>query len=560
MMKHNPARGLALALACGLSHGQSGESLLLARDGGPLDTFGFGLAVDGDTIVVGSKADDDGGVDSGAVYVFERSRGAWTQTAKLVASDAFYHEMLGFALSIEGDTLAAGAPYDSDNGSFSGSVYVFARDRAGWVEQQKLKPLDGSTADRFGLSLAVSGGSLVAGAPFSQDAGHNSGSIYVFQRVGPTWTEWQKLIPPDLAPGDEFGYAVAKHGERLVAGSHRQDDRGSAAGKAYVYESDGLQWNLAQELFHPGAHALDHFGRAVAIGSHTLVVGAPGDDGEGSAAGAALVFERDDVKFAPTQRLVASRPEAGAQFGLSLALSGGRLVVGAPYEDARGPDAGAAYVFERIGTGWVQTARLVPGTAAEHDYGGWAVAVSGDAVLTGAWGDDDLGQRCGSVTAFDASLPFVAFCAGDGSGRPCPCANESLPGLAEGCRNSTGGGGRLVAGGSAGIVADDMRPTALGLPAGSFGILFAGRDAVAGGDGLPLGAGLRCAGGTALRLGFRLENGSGAMGWGPGLGAEGDWGPGDVRRFQVLYRDVLPGAPCRSGVNLTNGIEVVFRP
>jgi hypothetical protein len=148
------------------------------------------------------------------------------------------------------------------------------------------------------------------------------------------------------------------------------------------------------------------------------------------------------------------------------------------------------------------------------------------------------------------------YCFGDGSALPCPCANEGLG--VEGCANSSGSGGALLAQGSASAASDDLVFDATQLVAGQPALLFAGQAALAGGDGVPFGDGLQCAGGGVVRLGATIPNASGTAAWGPGLGATGGWSAGDVRYFQVWYRDPSPPGPCGSGFNLTNGVEVSF--
>ncbi len=185
-----------------------------------------------------------------------------------------------------------------------------------------------------------------------------------------------------------------------------------------------------------------------------------------------------------------------------------------------------------------------------------ALSTAGEALL--AWHDDRAGDADLLAQNFrpDGSLgagePGLAYCPGSG----CPCGNDAAGG---GCANSTGGGMVLGAGGSAGVAADDLVPTVTGGPAGKPALLFQGTARVGGGAGLPLGDGLRCAGGSIQRLAIRVLDGAGAASWGPGLAAQAGWSAGAVRDLQVWYRD--PGAgPCGSGFNLSNGYEVTFTP
>jgi len=152
----------------------------------------------------------------------------------------------------------------------------------------------------------------------------------------------------------------------------------------------------------------------------------------------------------------------------------------------------------------------------------------------------------------------VAYCFGDDSGASCPCGNSSAAGL--GCANSSGGGGLLFAGGSPSVAADDVTFHARGLLISQAALLFTGTSRIQSGAGLPFGDGLRCAGGQIRRLGVRLPGPDGAADWDfGGLASGNGWSAGEVRTYQVWYRD-SNSSPCGSGYNLTNGLEVTFQP
>jgi hypothetical protein len=163
--------------------------------------------------------------------------------------------------------------------------------------------------------------------------------------------------------------------------------------------------------------------------------------------------------------------------------------------------------------------------------------------------------------AIPGSTPAVGmpFCFGDGSGTACPCGNESASGAGQGCANSTGMGAMLSAVGSNSAGSDDLVFDCATMQPGQPALLFAGLNAVSGGMGAAFGDGLRCAGGSVVRLGVKIPNAQGDASWGPGLGATGGWGAGDTRRFQSWYRNPT-GSPCGFNFNLSNGFEVTFVP
>ncbi|MCP4373769.1 MAG: hypothetical protein GY797_37560, partial [Deltaproteobacteria bacterium] len=148
------------------------------------------VAVSGDTVVAGALGDDDNGNDSGSAYVFVKPGSGWadmTQTAKLTAADGAVDDRLGSSVAVSGDTVVAGADWDDDNGGGSGSAYVFAKPGSGWADMTqtaKLTASDGATYDYFGRSVAVSGDTVVVGAYRDDDNGTDAGSAYVFEPSG----------------------------------------------------------------------------------------------------------------------------------------------------------------------------------------------------------------------------------------------------------------------------------------------------------------------------------------------------------------------------------------
>lgn len=191
---------------------------------------------------------------------------------------------------------------------------------------------------------------------------------------------------------------------------------------------------------------------------------------------------------------------------------------------------------------------------------------------SGGFNPFDLGDNDFPPTDMDQVVPGVfllrthgaggegtPYCFGNGQGTPCPCGNNSPPSESAGCLNSTGRSATAFGFGSNSVAADDFQISARRLLPFQPALLFVGDDALNGGDGIPFGDGLRCAGNHVVRLGVKVPNAQGIATWGPGLRLVGGWGSGDVRRFQVWYRDPT-GSPCESHFNLTNGIEETFAP
>ncbi|HEV2668857.1 MAG TPA: FG-GAP repeat protein, partial [Blastocatellia bacterium] len=195
------------------------QQKLLVSDGAVLDRFGNSVAISGETVVVGAALDDDAaGLDQGAAYVFVRNGGGWNLQQKLLASDAESIDRFGFSVAISGETVIVGAFADTGAaGDRQGSAYVFVRSGAVWSQQQKLEASDAAAGDFFGFSVAISGETVVVGAPFHDDAaGADQGAAYVFVRSGGVWSQQQKLLASDAGAVDVFGASVAISGETVV--------------------------------------------------------------------------------------------------------------------------------------------------------------------------------------------------------------------------------------------------------------------------------------------------------------------------------------------------------
>ena len=194
------------------------------------------MAIDGTTVVVGARradGDGEGEGDQGSVYVFVPSGIVWIQQQKLVASDATADDQFGYSVAISGETVVVGAFFDDGAAGFDqGSAYVFVRSGIVWIQQPKLEAGDAAAGDLFGHSVAISGETIVVGAPADSAPVMNQGSAYVFARSGMVWSQQPKLLAGDAAIEDQFGTSVAISGETIVVGA---PETGSAQGSAYVF-------------------------------------------------------------------------------------------------------------------------------------------------------------------------------------------------------------------------------------------------------------------------------------------------------------------------------------
>jgi hypothetical protein len=371
----------------------SQQAYVKASNTGAEDSFGGAVAISGDTLVVGAfgEASSATGVDgdetdnsannSGAVYVFTRTAGIWSQQAYLKASNTEIDDWFGKSVSISGDTLVAGARREDSNAtgvdgdgvnnlaSNAGAAYVFTRTAGVWSQQAYLKASNTGTDDTFGGSVSISGETLVVGANAESsnatgvdgdgvnNLARNAGAAYVFTRTAGVWSQQAYLKASNTGTGDAFGWSVAISGDTVVSGAYAEGSNATGV------NGDGLN-NLA------------------------------------TGAGAAYVFTRTATIWSQQAYLKASNTDAGDAFGISAAISADTLVIGAQSEasNATGIDgdetdnsasgAGAAYVFNRKAGVWGQQAYLKASNAEATDAFGWAVATSEDTPVVAGWLED----------------------------------------------------------------------------------------------------------------------------------------------------------------------------
>ncbi len=373
------------------------------------------------------------------------------QQTYLKASNAESSDWFGHSVAISGNTAVVGAPWEdstatginNDQGNNdaldAGAAYVFVRNRAGkWEQQAYLKASNTEADDQFGYSVAISGDTIAVGALYeaSSDAGVNgnendngapySGAVYVYVRsASGIWSKQAYLKASNAEDGDFFGHSVAISRDTIVVGAHQErsnatevngnqfDNSAPEAGAAYVFVRENGQWTQQAYLKASNTDAYDQFGYSVAIDSDTIVVGAKGessntnevngdeDDNSAPEAGAAYVFVRENGQWTQQAYLKAPNPDVSDVFGISVAVSGDLVVVGAPGEssnatgvngywgnnDASG--SGAVYVFGRVfGNQWVHQAYLKASNTEMNDAFGSAVAISGNLIVVGAPGED----------------------------------------------------------------------------------------------------------------------------------------------------------------------------
>jgi UDP-3-O-[3-hydroxymyristoyl] glucosamine N-acyltransferase len=383
---------------------QFGLSVALSGDTLAVGTF----TEDSDATGVNGDQSSNAASTSGAVYVFTRSDGAWSQQAYLKASNTGAIDHFGHSLALSGDTLAVGARAEDSNAtgvngdqnsnaaSGSGAVYVFTRSGGAWSQQAYLKASNTGAGANFGHSVALSRDTLAVGA-HAEDSGAtgvngaqssisvaSSGAVYVFTRSGGAWSQQAYLKASNTGANDYFGGSVALSGSTLAVGAYGEDsdatgvngdqssNSASNSGAVYTFTRSGGVWSQQAYLKASNTGANNYFGQSVALSGDTLAVGAHYEDSDvtgvngdqtsnsASASGAVYVFTRSGGVWSQQAYLKASNTSTsdffGYFFGYSVALSDDTLAVGAPFEDSNATgvngdqssnsalDSGAVYV------------------------------------------------------------------------------------------------------------------------------------------------------------------------------------------------------------------------
>jgi FG-GAP repeat len=381
-----------LAVLASIAVAVHAEQKLVAPRGAPLDQFGYSVAISGDTLVAGSLRD--------FVTVFTRVENVWAEQATFTAPAGWH---FGIAVAIDGDTIAIGA-YKETLGAntFQGSVYIFVRNDNQWTQQAKLVAGDGDEDDVFGYSVALDGDTVVVGAP-GRDHGVFAayGAAYVFTRTGTTWTQRARLLHADGFTSDNFGLAVAVHGNTIVVSTNRHDvGLTRNQGAAWVYSRSGNNWIQQAKLIASDAAEFADFGASVDVDGSTIVVGSL-DGANDEFHGAAYIFERSGVLWREKAKLTAPDAAINDRLGFSVAIEGDTVVAGSLGDDiGTHLNQGSVHIFKRDGETWSLFAKRTAFDGAEFDILGYAVAISGDSIAAGAPNDD---TGTGSVHVLSAN-------------------------------------------------------------------------------------------------------------------------------------------------------------
>lgn len=412
---------MAIALAAGVRL-SSGIGMRADSHAGEIETlhggaegvrFGISVAVSehprGWWIAVGDDGVEDGVPVSGSVEIFRRDADrspASQRIDRIEGAAARPFDRFGAAIDLDGDTLVVGAPGDDSFGASAGRVEIHRLSESGAIAEAVLFDPDPSPADGFGGSVAIAGDLAVVGAKRADVAGLDSGRVVVFERLDGAWHATASLSPPDAAPGDWFGHAVATDGERLAVGAYGDDDLGEKSGAVWILSREQGGWAFEAKLVAPDGGSQKWFGYSLAIEGDRVLVGSPRDAPQGPSSGSVWAFDRTRGGWAPRGKILAIDGRPYDWFGYAVSLRGDQAIVGAPGRDATRADGslveacGDVVRCERRGARWRGVERVGGASPVADRLAGSCVAIGRGLAVFGQLLAEDVPPAPGEAWAF----------------------------------------------------------------------------------------------------------------------------------------------------------------
>lgn len=349
--------------------------------------FGYSTAMDGTRVAIGSPGE---AVQAGAVYTYVCAAGRCLEPTRLVAGDLAAGDLFGSVVALSLDTLAISAP-----GQQPAAVYIYTWSGSAWSQQARIGSPDGALSAGFGSALALQGDRLVIGA---DDAVSGIGAAYVYSRSGALWTSQARLAANDGLVGDRFGSSIALSGDSVLIGAPNRPGASAgshAQGAAYVYLQTLGTWSQQARLNANAAANGDRFAAAVALDGDRALISAPLAN---NGIGRAYVYERSGALWTAQAQLDAANGAAGDRFGWSVALDGDDAMVGAPFALAT---CGASYRFRRNGVAWGELPKSTIAVPLQGNLAGWSVAIDGGRFIVGVPGFAGAAEHRGAGYWFD---------------------------------------------------------------------------------------------------------------------------------------------------------------
>ncbi len=373
---------------------------LLADDRADGDLFGHSVLQLGEQIIVGAPGNDEQGDDAGAAYFFERVDGSWQQVDKLVPGTGQGGAEFGKALVSDGNELAVGSPGLIEDQRI-GAVVFYEQTSGEWQEMHRIQPEFVMTFEEFGFALSLDGDRLAVGAPGARPESFVAGVVYVFERIEGGWELAQAVKGLGLSFSDRFGSEISVLGDVLAVGAPT-DDRYTSRGRVFMYARNSGDFILADALESSSTRGYERFGSSLTLAGGDLFATAPEEsNSNGYRAGAAYRFAMGDTGWELQDRYIPGPGNENDRFGDAVGLDGRRAIVGVSGADHVVPAVGEAFIFEYSEGAWSEQAHLIPPEPAEYARFGWSVSIEGDVAVVGSEGaETEVANSSGAVYVY----------------------------------------------------------------------------------------------------------------------------------------------------------------
>lgn len=386
---------------------------LYAPDGATEDYFGYSVALDGNTALIGAPGDSGPTVPQcGSARVWVHNGSTWTEQVALRLQVAVPGDSLGQSVALEGDTALVGAPGD-DN--LAGSANVFTRSGTLWTERAKLSI--GANVIRFGWAVGLSGNTAVGSGFWYRPANlapvPYTGSAAVFTGSGSSWSLQQRLGSGSGTMEKGFGVSAAVDGDTALVGAYWDQDpiHGRVDCKVHSFIRGSTVWSTQGYLDAGDNKYGTHFGSALALEDDVAVIGMSSETTpRGFEAGAAYVMVRNAGVWSRVAIVSASDGKRLDRFGSAAAIEGDTILIGASFAEVPEPPElghlrpGRVYVFKKLAGVWTEQARIEHPQPQHHDFFGASLDLDGDTAVIGAWWNGELmSSHSGCVYVFTRS-------------------------------------------------------------------------------------------------------------------------------------------------------------
>lgn len=380
------------------------KAQLIPADSSSNSRFGTSVSLLGNRALVGAyNRTGNNSSFSGSAYIFDFNGTEWLQTAKIYADDETRNDYFGSSVSLSNNRALIGAYGNDDQGSKSGSAYIFDYDGVSWTQTSKLIPDDGEAYDYFGRAVSLIENRAIIGSPGDDTSDIDTGSVYIFEFDNTNWSQTSKITAVDRGPYNNFGTSVSLSDDKVLIGATGNQINNIKSGAAYIYEFNGSNWNFVTKLFSNNLSYNGEFGSSVSYSNGRAIVGAKGFNTNTNTynQGAVFLFEFNGTHWYQKQMLIANDMGSYDQFGAAVDISGDRIFIGAPRKDDIAYNSGVGYMFEYDGNQWIQSQQLSPDADPSGNNFGYSVSVYGTRLLVGMPRDSDNGNESGSAYIYE---------------------------------------------------------------------------------------------------------------------------------------------------------------